>query len=100
MSSRLVRINVKYDYCSHKRITPLYISEDELLEFSFESFKERIVEEISYLQKLNASSLRFTVMEDENTEVDFSFLYFNVQLEGLLTKGKDLSVNVMAFNSP
>lgn len=39
-------------------------------------------------------------MEDENTEVDLSLLYFSVQLKRLLAKGKELSVNVMAFHFP
>ena len=95
MSGGIIRINY-----SNKRITPFYINEDELMAFTFDEFKERLMEEVSHLRKLATTtlSIRLTVMEDKNSEVDLSSLYFNVQLKGLLEK--EITVNVMAFDSP
>ena len=48
-SRSLVQIKVIYDYYSSKRVTPFFIGEEELLEYDFEAFKERLVREVPHL---------------------------------------------------
>ena len=39
----LLQIKVIYDYYSSKQVTPFFIAEEELLDYDFEAFKERLV---------------------------------------------------------
>ncbi|CAB4007898.1 PREDICTED: uncharacterized protein LOC100197852 [Paramuricea clavata] len=78
---------------SSKRVTPVYMREEELENFSFIQFKMQILKEVPHLTK--AVSLRWTV-----DEVDLSPLYFNYQVRGLLQKKKNIKINVIEFKSP
>ena len=86
----LVQIKVIYDYYSSKRVPPFFIEEEELLEYDFQAFKERLVKEVPHLAKitsLSAAPLRIT-MNDEKNEVDLSPVYFTFQFKDLLSKAK------------
>ena len=77
-SMSLVQIKVINDYYSSKRVTPFFIGEEELLEYNFQAFKERLVKEVPHLAKitsLSAAPLRITI-NDEKNEVDLSPVHF------------------------
>ena len=64
-----VQIKVVYDYYSAKRTTPFFITEKELLNLDFHSFKSRLLLEVPHIAKsTSAKALRLT-MSDENLEV-------------------------------
>ena len=46
-----VQIKVVYDYYSAKRTTPFLISEEELLNLDFHSFKSRLLLEVPHIAK-------------------------------------------------
>ena len=93
----LIRINVSFNYYTRIRITPIYIDEEELQDYSFDLFKDRILREIPHLRK--ATSLRLTINEN-GEEVDLSLNYFNLQLRGLMGASKIIQVNAIEFESP
>ena len=100
--SELVQIEVIYDYYSSKRITPFFIREDELLEYDFQAFKERLVREVPHLAKitsLSTSPLRITINEEKH-EVDLSPAYFTFQIKETLSKGKTITLQAFTFQSP
>ncbi len=94
----LVKIKIIYDYYSSKRVTPVFVREEELLNLCFDEFKARLLTEVPYLNKM-ASSLRLTIIED-NLEVDLSSTYFNFQIKGILEKEKTITVKAFVFDSP
>ena len=53
---------IENSYYSTKRITPVYIVEEELMSLEYSKFVERIVNEVRHLRRMN--SLRLTVKED------------------------------------
>ena len=53
-----IEIKIEYSYYSTKRITPVYIVEEELMSLEYSKFVERIVNEVP-LRSMN--SLRLTV---------------------------------------
>ena len=55
-SMSLVQIKVIYDYYSSKRVTPFFIVEEELLEYDFQAFKERLVKEVPHLAKMTCTT--------------------------------------------
>ena len=69
-----IEIKIEYSYYSTKRITPVYIVEEELIGLEYSKFVERIVNEVRHLRRMN--SLRLTVKEDETVdEADLSRKY-------------------------
>ena len=101
-SMSLVQLKVMSDYYSSKRVTPFFIGEDELLEYDFEAFKERLVREVPHLAKitsLSAAPLRIT-MNDEKNEVDLSPVYFTFQFKEMLSKAKNITLQAFTFESP
>ena len=69
-----IEIKIQYSYYSTKRITPVYIVEEELIGLEYSKFVERIVNEVRHLRRMN--SLRLTVKEDETVdEADLSRKY-------------------------
>lgn len=94
----LVNIKLIYDYYTNKRVTPVFMTEEELLDLCYAEFKSRIINEVPHLNKI-ASSLRLTVVEDD-LEVDISDDFFNVQIRGMLERGKRIMVKAFAFESP
>ena len=95
-----IEIKIEYSYYSTKRITPVYIVEEELMSLEYSKFVERIVNEVRHLRRMN--SLRLTVREDETVDaVDLSRKYFSLQMNGLLDKGaKNIRIRVFEFASP
>ena len=57
-----IEIKIEYSYYSTKRITPVYIVEEELMTLEYSKFVERIVNEVRHLRRMN--SLPLTVKED------------------------------------
>ena len=92
-----VQIRVTYNYYSSQRTTPVYLLERELENYTFDEFRRRIIQDVPHLAK--AISLRWTV-DDDSQEVDLSSNYFNFQIKNLLGKGKNISINVIEFESP
>ena len=84
-----VQIKVVYDYYSPKRTTPFFITEEELLNLDFHSFKSRLLLEVPHLAKsTSAKALRLT-MSDENLEVDYDFALLFLQPIDVLLLWKD-----------
>ena len=61
-----IEIKIEYSYYSTKRITPVYIVEEELMTLEYSKFIERIVNKVRHLRRMN--SLRLTVKEDETVD--------------------------------
>ena len=95
-----IEIKIEYSYYSTKRITPVYIVEEELMSLEYSKFVERIVNEVRHLRRMNL--LRLIVKEDETDDtVDLSRKYFSLQMNGLLDKGaKNIRIRVFEFASP
>ena len=92
-----IEIKIEYSYYSTKRITPVYIVEEELMSLEYSKFVERIVNEVRHLRRMNL--LRLTVKEDETVDaVDLSRTYFSLQTNGLLDKGAK-SIRIRVFDS-
>ena len=51
----LVKINVLYDYYATKRVTVVFVPEEDLLSKSFDEFKKRLLNEVPHLSKMAAS---------------------------------------------
>ncbi len=94
----LVKIKIIYDYYTTKRITRIFIREEDLINLCYKEFKTRLISEVPHLDKVG-SSLRLTVFEDD-AEVDLSSSYFNFQIKGLLEKEKTITVKAFTFDSP
>ena len=94
----LVKNKIIYDYYTTKRITSIFIREEDLINLCYEEFKTRLISEVPHLDKVG-SSLRLTVFEDD-AEVDLSSSYFNFQIKGLLEKEKTITVKAFTFDSP
>ena len=61
-----IEIKIEYSYYSTKRITPVYIVEEELMSLEYSKFVKRIVNKLPHLQRMN--SLRLSVIEDETVD--------------------------------
>ena len=86
----LVQIKVIYDYYSSKHVTPFFIGEEELLEYDFQAFKERLVKEVSHLAKitsLSAAPLRITMNDEKNMVDQFSSIFY-VSVQGNVVQSK------------
>ena len=95
-----VQIKVVYDYYSAKRTTPFFITEEELLNLDFHSFKSRLLLEVPHIAKsTSAKALRLT-MSDENLEVDLSPIYFSFQIKEIIAKKTNITVQAFPFESP
>ena len=62
----VTEIKIEYSYYSTKRITPVYIVEEELMSLEYSKFIERIVNEVRHLRRMN--SLQLSVQEDETVD--------------------------------
>ena len=67
----LVKINILYDYHATKRVTIVFVTEEELLSESFDEFKKWLLNEIPHLSKI-AASLRLTVLQVQSRRVTMS----------------------------
>ena len=61
-----IEIKIEYSYYATKRITRVYIVEEELMTLEYSKFMEHIVNEVRHLRRMN--SLRLTVKEDETVD--------------------------------
>ncbi|KAL9985513.1 hypothetical protein ACROYT_G007928 [Oculina patagonica] len=98
----VVQIKVVYSYYSTERVTPIFLSEEELLELNYDAFKRKIVNDIPHLGKTtDVETLRLTVM-DQGYHVDISSAYFQHQIKGILEKDstKAIEVKALVFQSP
>ena len=62
----VTEIKIEYSYYSTKRITPVYIVEEELMSLEYSKFIDSIVNEVRHLRRMN--SLRLSVKEDETVD--------------------------------
>ena len=49
-----IEIKIEYSYYSTKRITPVYIVEEELMTLEYSKFVERIVNKVRHLRRMNS----------------------------------------------
>ena len=49
-----IEIKIEYSYYATKRITPVYIVEEELMTLEYSKFVERIVKEVRHLRRMNS----------------------------------------------
>ena len=94
----LVKVKIIYDYYATKRVTPIFMMEEDLMSLSYDEFRTRLITEVPHLEKMS-SSLRLVILEDD-AEVDLSSSYFNFQIKGLLEKEKNITIKAFAFDSP
>ena len=68
-----------------RRVTPLFISADELLSFTYDGFYSRMLQEVPHIAKMlqPAESLRMILVEENRPEIDLSHKYFKSQLTRL-----------------
>ncbi|CAB3991458.1 Hypothetical predicted protein [Paramuricea clavata] len=92
-----VQIKIEYDYYSSKRITPIFLNEEDKISMKYNDFKTRILNDVPHLSKI--ASLRLTIQED-GLEVDLSPTYFSHQIKGILAKSKTISIKAIEFDSP
>ena len=59
-------MTIEYSYYSTKRITTVYIVEEEVMTLEDTKFVERIVNEVRHLRRMNL--LRLKVKEDETVD--------------------------------
>ena len=99
----LVEIQIEYKYYCNNRITPIFISNEDLVSLAYDDFFSRVVGEVPYLAKVasNAESLRLIIAEPDRPEIDISSKYFKSQIMTLLNKGlKTIVVRVAVNESP
>ena len=53
-----IEIKIEYSYKSTKRITPVYIVEEEPISLEYSKFVERIVNEVRHLRRMNSNFRR------------------------------------------
>ena len=85
----IVEIHFDYLYYSKRRVTPVFVSVDELLSLTYDEFYSRMLQEVPHIAKmvLPAESLRMILTEENRPEIDLSQKYFKSQITRLLNKG-------------
>ncbi|CAB4018743.1 Hypothetical predicted protein [Paramuricea clavata] len=99
----VTELRVEYKYYNKNRVTPIFISNDDLLSLTFEGFHGLVLKEVPHLKKISseAVALRMTIVDDDNSEVDISTKYFSSQMFSFLNKGmKIICVRVAVAESP
>ena len=99
----IVEIHFDYLYYSKRRVTPVFVSVDELLSFTYDEFYSRMLQEVPHIAKmvLPAESLRMILTEENRPEIDLSQKYFKSQITRLLNKGlRTIVIRVAANESP
>ncbi|CAB3979234.1 Hypothetical predicted protein [Paramuricea clavata] len=96
-----MRVEYYNKYYNENRVTPIFISNDDLLSLTFEGFHGLVLKEVPHLKKISseAVALRMTFVDDNNSEVDISTKYFSSQMFSFLNKGI-ISVRVAVAESP
>ena len=98
----LTEIRVEYNYYNKNRVTPIFITSDDLSSLTFDGFYELILKEVPHLKKISSEvvALRMAIV-DEGNEIDISAKYFSSQIHSFLNKGmKIISVHVTVAESP
>ena len=84
----LVQIKVVYSYYSTERVTPIFVSEEELLDLNYDTFKWKIVKEIPHLGKItDTTSLHHTVL-NQGYQVDIQLFQLTLLDESLSLRDK------------
>jgi hypothetical protein len=99
----VTEIRVEYNYYNKNRVTPIFITNDDLLLLTFEGFYGLVLKEVPHLKKISseAVALRMTIVDEGNSEVDISIKYFSSQIRSFLNKGmKIIFVRVSVAESP
>ena len=94
---------MEYNYYNKNRVTPIFITNDDLLLLTFEGFYGLVLKEVPHLKKISseAVALRMTIVDEGNSEVDISIKYFSSQIRSFLNKGmKIIFVRVSVAESP
>ena len=91
----IIEIHFDYLYYSKRRVTPVSISTDELLPFTYDEFYFQMLQEVPHVAKsvLPGKSLQMILVEESRPEIDLSHKYFKSQLARLLNKGLQTIVN-------
>ena len=58
-----IEIKIEYSYYSTKRITPVYIVEEELMSLEYSKFVECIVNEVRHLRRMNSNFRRIRFIQ-------------------------------------
>ena len=48
----VVKVKVIYDYYATKKVTPIFMMEEDLMNLSYDEFKTRLTTEVPHLQKM------------------------------------------------
>ena len=99
----LTERRIEYKYYNKVRATPTFITNDELLSFTFNEFYGLVLKEVPFLQKITSESmaLRFAILDENNSEADISNKYFSSHMFSFVSKGmKVISIRVAASESP
>ena len=99
----IIEINFDYLYYSKRRVTPVFISMDELLALTYDGFYTKMLQEVPHIAKMAipAESLRMILTEENRPEIDLSQKYFNSQITRLVNKGlQTIVIRIAANESP
>ena len=98
----LVEIQLQYDYYCKSRITPIFMSKEDLLRLTYDNFLSRVLAEIPHIAKTNAAaSFRLSIVEPDRPDIDISVKYFNSQITRLLNNGmRTINIRVTGTESP
>ena len=98
----LVEIQLQYDYYCQSRITPIFISKEDLLCLTYDDFLSRVLAEVPHITKTNAAaSFHLSIVESDRPDIDISPKYFNSQITRLLNNGmRTINVRVTGTESP
>ena len=56
----LVKVKIIYHYYATKRVTPIFMMEEDLMSLSYDEFRTRLITEVPHLEKMS-SSLRLVI---------------------------------------
>ena len=71
-----VEIQLQYDYYCKSRITPIFMSKEDLLRLTYDNFLSRVLAEILHIVKTNAAaSFRLSIVEPDRPDIDISVKY-------------------------
>ena len=99
----IIEIHFDYLFYSKQRVTPIFISTDELLSFTYGEFYSRMLQEVPHIAKsvLLAESLQMILVQESRPEIDLSHKYFMSQITRLLNKGlQTIVIRVVANATP
>ena len=98
-----IEVHFDYLYYSKRRVTPVFITTEELLSFTYDGFYSRMLQEVPHIAKMvqPTESFRMILAEENRPEIDLSHKYFKSQITRLLNKGiKTIVIRLAANESP